>query len=515
MPEETLIKEVKERNLTQSTFLNAASSLLNYGTGIVVALLLNPLLLTFLGPSLFGVWKICQRLLTYVSAADGRASQALKWTIASRRSTTDVEQKQREIGCAIVVWLRFLPLVLLAGGLLAWFSPWFIRGLPAEYFTITRLTCAVLVVNLLLFPLKSIPESVMVGMNLGYKTTWINAFGNLLGGVFMAVAAWIGWGLVGLATALLLASIFRAAAIFFQARRKLPWMAVRKPEKGEVGDFFNFSIWVLAWTFINKFLLSSDIIILGLVSSASLVASYTLTFYVVQTLINLSAIIVSSGMPGMGDIVGRGELKKAASIRSEIMASSWLLAVVVGTMVLLWNRPFISLWVGPEHFVGFGQNFLMVLLMTQLIFIRNDAFIVDVTLQIRTKVLWGAFSTVVGLALAFLLGLHLASPIIGVLVGLIGGRLILTILYPMLVGQQLQENLLKISPQFVREVLVMASIYGVACYGAPLVEVESWLELIMSGIVSLFMIGGAAFFLGLNGAQRRQIITRARQLSFR
>jgi hypothetical protein len=79
----------------------------------------------------------------------------------------------------------------------------------------------------------------------------------------------------------------------------------------------------------------------------------------------------------------------------------------------------------------------------------------------------------------------------------------------------LKENLLKIGPQFVREVLVMAAIYGVACYGAPLIEVESWLELIMTSIVSLFMIGGAAFFLGLNGAQRQQIITRARQLSFR
>jgi O-antigen/teichoic acid export membrane protein len=515
MAAETMIKEVKERNLTQSTFLNAASSLLNYGTSILVALLLNPLLLTFLGPSLFGVWKICQRLLTYVSAADGRASQALKWTIASRRSTTDIEQKQREIGCAIVVWLRFLPLVLVAGSLLAWFSPWFIRGLPAEHFTLTRLTCAILVVNLLLFPLKSIPESVMVGMNLGYKTTWINAFGNLLGGLLMAVAAWIGWGLVGLATALLLASLFRGVAILFQARGKLPWLSVRKPEKGEVGEFFNFSIWVLAWTFINKFLLSSDIIILGLVSSASLVASYTLTFYVVQTLINLSAIMVSSGMPGMGDIVGRGELKKAAAIRSEINASSWLMAVVVGSMVLLWNRPFISLWVGAEHFVGFGENLLMVILMTQLIFIRNDAFIVDVTLQIRTKVLWGAFSTVVGLALALMLGLHLTSPITGVLVGLIGGRLILTVLYPMLVGRQLQENLLKISPEFVRGVLVMAVIYGLACYGAPRIGVESWLGLLMSGTVSLFVIGGAAFFLGLNGEQRRQILSRARQLSFK
>lgn len=515
MTTEMTRKAGKERNLTQSTFLNAASSLFNYGTGIVVAFILNPLLLAFLGAELFGTWKICQRLLTYVSATDGRASQALKWTIASRRSTSETEQKQREIGCAIIVWLRFLPLILVAGGLLSWFSPHFIHDLPARYFTITRLTCAVLVVNLLLFPLKSIPESVMVGMNLGYKTTWINAFGNLLGGILMALAAWIGWGLVGLATALLVASLFRGGAILFQARRKLPWFAVRKPEKGEVGEFFNFSIWVLAWTFVNKFLLSSDIIILGLISSAGLVASYSLTFYAVQTLINLSAILVTSGMPGMGDIVGRGELKKASAVRSEIMVSSWLMAVVVGSMVLLLNRPFITLWVGAEHFVGFGQNLLMVILMTQLIFIRNDAFIVDVTLKIRTKVLWGGFSTVVGLTLALLLGRYLASPIAGVLTGLIGGRLILSILYPWLVGRHFQENFLKLTPRVIRQTFVLAILFGVSGYSAPRINIQTWPELFILGIISLLTVSGVAFVLGLDAEQKRQMMFRVRQLSFK
>ena len=508
-------KTANGRNLTQSTFLNAASSLLNYGAGILVALLLSPLLLTLLGPSLFGTWKICQRLLTYVSATDGRASQALKWTIANRRSTSDIDQKQGEIGCAIVVWLRFLPLVLVAGSLLAWFSPKFIHGLLPEYFIITRIACAILVVNLMVFPLRSIPESVMVGMNLGYKTIWINAFCNLLGGALMAAAAWVGWGLIGLVTALLMTSLFRGVGILLLARKYLPWMTARKPEKGEVSGFFNFSIWVLAWTFINKFLLSSDIIILGLVSSGSLVASYILTFYVIQTSINLSAILVSSGMPGMGDIVGRGDFKKASAVRSEIMTISWLLAVTIGTMVLLWNRSFITLWVGAEFFVGFGENLLMVLLMTQLIYIRNDAFIVDVTLKIKTKVLWGALSTVVGLATAFLLGINLGSPITGVLCGLMGGRLILSILYPLLVGRHFQDNLLKITPQFIRAVAVMAALYGIAFYCAPWIKVETWPVLLLSGMFTLSVIACVAFTLGLNGMQREQIISRARQLSFK
>jgi O-antigen/teichoic acid export membrane protein len=508
----------KSPNLTQSTFLNAASSLVNYVAGIVVALLLSPYLLTLLGPTLFGTWKVCQRLLTYVSATDGRASQALKWTIANRRSVSDVEQKQREIGCALVVWLRFLPLMFLAGSLIAWFSPNFIRGLPAEYFILTRLTCAILVLNLLLFPLRSIPESVMVGMNLGYKTTWINAVGVVVGGVLMAGAAWLGWGLVGLAAAFLAGSLVNGVAILYLARKCLPWLAIRRPEQGEVGKFFSFSIWVLAWTFINKFLLASDIIILGLISSASLVAAYTLSFYVIQTSVHFSAILVSSGMPGMGDIVGRGEFKKASAIRSEIMAVSWLLSAVVGTLVLLWNPPFIALWVGADQFVGYGENFLMVLLMTQLIFIRNDAFIVDVTLEISKKVVWGALSTVVSLLLAFWLGSHMQSPVAGVLVGLMGGRLVLSILYPMLVGKTLQESKqgsFKVISNLIRPSSVLVFLYGSACLIAPLIKVDSWLELFFYGVVSLPIAFCVAFWLGYSETQRRNLVSRARQITFK
>lgn len=509
---------ISSPNLTQTTFLNAASSLLSYGAVILVGLLLNPLLLHSLGAVLFGTWKICLRLLTYVSAADGQANQALKWTIANRRSVTDVEQKKREIGCAIVVWLRFLPLMLLVGGLLSWFSPIFINNLPREYYFVTRLTCVILVVNLLLFPLKSIPESVMVGMNLRYKITWISAVGVLFSGVLLAGAAWLGWGLVGLASAFLVGAVLEGIAILYMARKCLAWLTVRRPKPGEVSTFFSFSVWMLVWTLIQRLLLYSDIIILGIVSSASLVAAYTLTFYVAQSSITLSSLLVSAGMPGLGDIVGRGEFKKADEIRSEIMASSWLLAVIIGTMILLWNRSFISLWVGEDQFIGFRENFLVVLLMTQLIFIRYQASIVDVTLEIRAKVLWGALSTFASMVLAVLLGFHLQSPIAGVLLGLIGGRLILSVLYPILVRKILKKSTHKTRDgtfDFIRMSMVMVFLYISAYYLAPLIKVDNWYELVLSSVVSILIIFTISFWVGFSMTQRRNTITRARQIAFK
>jgi hypothetical protein len=155
----------------------------------------------------------------------------------------------------------------------------------------------------------------------------------------------------------------------------------------------------------------------------------------------------------------------------------------------------------------------MVILMIQLIFIRNDAFIVDVTLKIRTKVLWGALSAMVALSLAFLFGSIFPSPIIGVLAGLIGGRLILSILYPLLVSQHLQENLLKLTPQFVRGSGVMALFFGLACYFAPRIDIKTWPGLLLSILSSLLVTGGAGFWLGLSAYQRRRLASRAMQIT--
>lgn len=505
-------------NLTQKTFLNAASSLLSYGIVMLVGLVLNPILVTSLGVGLFGAWKICLRLLSYVSAADGQANQALKWTIASRRSITDVDQKKREIGCAMIVWLRFLPLMLLVGGLLSWFSPSFINGLPREYFVVTRMTCVLLVVNLLLFPLKSIPESVMVGMNLRYKIIWISAVGTLLSGILLATAAMSGLGLIGLATAFLVGSLLEGCAIFYMARRCLPWLAPRRPERGEVSEFFGFSVWMLAWTLIQRLLLYSDIIIIGFVANASLVGAYTLTFYVAQFSITLSSLLVSAGMPGLGDIVGRGEFKKADEVRAEIMGSSWLLAVVLGTMILLWNRSFVSMWVGVDMFVGPWENFLIVLLMTQMIFIRYQASIVDVTLDIRAKVQWGALSTLVSVALAIIFGAHFESQIAGVMVGLIIGRLILSVLYPMLVRKTLKKG----SPitwkgimDFLRLTGVMGFLYGAAYYLANQIMIDRWYELLVHALLSILVVFCVCFWVGFSIDQRKSMVMRARQLAFK
>ena len=110
-------------SLTKRASLNAVVAVADLVGRMLVNLLVTPLLVTHLGVFLFGVWQVLQRLLANAAVATGRPGEALKWVLASKQSSTDYEDKKRQVGCALEVWFLFLPFLLVVGGLLSWFLP--------------------------------------------------------------------------------------------------------------------------------------------------------------------------------------------------------------------------------------------------------------------------------------------------------------------------------------------------------------------------------------------------------
>src|SRR5213596_4423811 len=155
-------------NLTQRASLNVVASLLDYGAKIAVNFLVIPILVAGLGRTLYGVWEMLGRLVGYMTAGDGRPTQALRLVVSNLQASTDDDAKRRYVGGALVVWLLFLPLVVVFGPVLVWLAPTITKTAPALVAGV-RLTCALLTLSLIFGNLASLPESVLRGMNLGYK----------------------------------------------------------------------------------------------------------------------------------------------------------------------------------------------------------------------------------------------------------------------------------------------------------------------------------------------------------
>ncbi|MGH7531139.1 MAG: oligosaccharide flippase family protein, partial [Gemmatimonadales bacterium] len=428
------------RALTRRASLSAIASLLDYAVKAAVTLAVTPLLVRGLGRTLYGVWEMLGRLIGYLSAADGRPTDALRLVVAQQQGVADPADNQRSVGAALAVGLLLLPLVLLIGGVLTWFAPAIVNAPPGAAASI-RLTCALLVVSGVLGTLGSVPESVLRGMNLGYKRMGLQASLSIVWGALAAWAVHAGLGLAGLGGSVVARALLAGIIFWLLVRRYVTWFRVAFPTRGDVRRLLGMSLWLSAGDFIAKLLLASDVIILGAIVSPAAVTTFVLTGYAARTALGIHMFTAGAAMPGVGGLLGASQLERAAQIRRELLLLTWLFVTAVGTTVLAWNPSFLHLWMGTPDggrvYAGPWVDLLIVLLVAQTTFIRTDAYIIDAALRPRRRVVVAALTAVASLALA--IGLTHRFGIVGLCLGLLAGRGIQSVAYPVLVHRALQR----------------------------------------------------------------------------
>lgn len=508
---------ISDKTLTKKAYLNAFASMLEYSTSLLVGFFLMPFVVSGLGDYSFGLWQVLNRLVGYLTPASGRPTFALKWTLASQQASDDYEKKRRYVGSTLVVSMFFLPLLLGLGGVVAWFVPIWIKA-PVEFFWTVRIVAILLVVNMVVATLSNLPQAVLQGQNLGYKRMGMSAGLVIVGGVLTWLAVYLKLGIIGVGFAALLGTILNGLFFLIIIRNFAPWFGVAKPHIEELREMLGRSWWFMGWNLVTSMLLASDVVVLGLLNSIVSVTSYTLTKYVPEMMISIIANVVFAIMPGLGGIIGSGDLKRAIRLRGEIMSLVWLVVTVMGSSILLWNRSFLGLWVGMERYSGSFPHLLIVIGVMQLVFIRSDANIIDLTLRLSQKVLLGLISVTISIVAASLLVGYFKMGIVGLCLGIMLGRLILTFGYPLLVSRFLEISVLAQLKALVRPLLVSAFIFS----GAIAVDViaptstwpgaQHWISFILSaGLTGIIMLV-LSFFGGLTTNQRVNMIRRVRML---
>ena len=198
------------------------------------------------------------------------------------------------------------------------------------------------------------------------------------------------------------------------------------------------------------------------------------------------------------------------------MSLTWLIMTVLGTTVLFWNRAFISLWVGAEHYVGAIPDLLIVVVVLQFILIRNDGNVIDLSLRLKQKVIIGAISVGLSLSIAVALVSWLKLGIVGICIGLIAGRIILSAGYPILVGRLLGISFSFQLKSALRPAFVTFLFFSLAtCFDNFIsttknFAVGGWIGLGIFICVTAIGALALAFYLGLSSGQREAIIQRVR-----
>lgn len=491
--------------LTVKAFLNAAASLAVYFTQVVVGLVVNPLLVGSLGVSNYGVWQMLGRLVTYMSAADGRPTEALRLLIAHQKESKEVDVKRRLIGSALGLWLLSLPLLALGGGILIWLSP-IITKVPTQSYLMVRIACTLLVINFLLANLAALPESVLRGMNLGYRRLGLQTGLIIFGGMLTTGALYLGFDLVGIAAAQVILSGLTGILFWIVVKKFVPWFGLARPSWCEIRAVFGVSVWSFLGALIAKIHLGSDLIILGIIASTSTVTTYVLTGYAAAAAMPIISLIFVAVGPGLGGLIGQKQFERAVRVLEEILAMNWLLVTAVSATILLWNRSFLHLWVGSEHYAGIWTDLLIVLMMIQTVSIRTNSCVIDAALQVRQRVIINALAAVLSVVLMVILTPYCGM--VGLCLGILAGRIIQSVYLPIIVRSCLETK--AVSFRLVRRGLILASLLASSVYLGQRLLTANWLELVAGVAISFIFILALAFVTGLSADTRTQLMARVR-----
>jgi O-antigen/teichoic acid export membrane protein len=500
-PKPDMLRKKPKENLKQRAYLNSVTSMLDYGAHQITVFIVNPFLVSGLGNTLYGVWQMLGQMTGYANLTDTRATQVLKWTVAKNRNIASEDELRSYVTSTLIVTAFILPLALLAGGIISWYAP-SITGVSEEYFTIVRLTSAILILSLVINKVFNIFESVLRGMNLGYKRMGLRASIVLMGGGLKIGVILLGYGLIGLSAVQVLVAIITGVTLYFVVKKNIGWFGFGKTNSRNIIDFSKLSGWFMAWTGVNMLLINSDKIILGIIAGPAVVTMYAITKFTSMAIQGVVSNTVHGVIPGIGGLIGKEDFKKAANVREQIMILTWLLGTALGAVILLYNESFVGLWVGEEHFAGHTVNMLIVLMILQFIFIQNDGAIINVTLNMKMKVLLALVSAIISIGLSILLINNYG--IAGLCISIIAGRLLLTFGYPYLVNRFINDNIFLLSK--ILRPIITSILFFIFCYlVADMININNWIYLIVAIVFSFILFGVLSWFSGLKVIQRKKM----------
>lgn len=493
-------KAKKKENLKQRAYLNSLSSIIDYGGAQITGFIINPFIVGGLGSSMYGVWQMLSQMTGYAKMADTRATQALKWSISNKRDTAAEAELRSEVTTALAVTAFILPIILIIGGVISWYAPQITQTEP-KYHDLIRITCSILIVSLVINKVFDLFESVLSGMNLGYKRMGLRAAIIAIGGVLKVLAITSGYGLIGLSIVQIFVSLITGFTLYYVVKKSIPWFGFGKTNFSKVKSFGKLSGWYMAFTSLKMFLLSSDKIILGYLVGPVYVSKYALTMFTSYAIQGAIVSMITGIIPGIGSLFGKQEFDKVKKARQVIISLAWLFSVSSGVAVLLLNDSFIKMWVGAEHYAGNLENLFILFTSVQIIFFQIDSYIINVTLNMKQKVILSAAATIVTFILAFFLvdQFH----ILGLCISLLVGRLILTIGYPIILKQKMNDQSSVFSLRMLQPFIVSVVLFVLATYAGQLLSVTNWFYLILLGGVSLAVAGGIFWLVGLGASDKK------------
>ncbi len=248
---------------TQRSAWNVLSGLLITGFPMLSGLFATPWILRWLGAERFGVYRVLLEMFGYITVLELSIVGAVTGRLSPKLAAGDEPGVFKILAAGFRVGMGMAGWMLAAGALSIVLLPHLIH---LQVVSAGELRIAALI---LLIPVLWIPCSVFRALIETSQQTYlfnlIVSFQLLSTTVLLLAAAWLGWGLIGQASAATIAAVPAGIALTRLGLRRHPGVLTATPERGAIQDVRSLNWPTLGFNVSSRIGLLSDNVIISLV----------------------------------------------------------------------------------------------------------------------------------------------------------------------------------------------------------------------------------------------------------
>jgi len=447
----------------------------------------------------------------YLCLGDFRVASVLKYQLASEQHSEDWEHKRRLVGASVLLLLAILPCMLLALGVVAWQAPVIFQG-PHEHLFATVWAVTISAIAMILTQVISIPGGVMRGENLDYKAMWLRSSVIVLTGVAGVGLLMAGWGLIGLALAVLLRQIIYTLVWQRLAQRHVGWYGIACPRKSEVISFTGGSLWVFCSGLFLLALSTSDIVLAGILLGPKAASIYYITGSLLRFILMPANSLNAASGPGIAGLCGTADWQRLRRVMRDYWLVSHFYLALIGVVVLAVNSSFIVLWMGDSYNGGIALLLNLLVGRVLLSQLEADGNILDGMMCFRQRALVLTGGAVLAVSISILACRQWG--LAGVALGPVVGRLFTVVQFRRLIART--PCGLR-SWDIVRPRLVAATalLWALVCALSDAYRPSDWIMATAATGTLTLIAFGLIYYLGLAPADRGLIQARFNNLRSR
>ncbi len=420
--------------------IHARNLMFNWGghaASMMVMFFLSPYIVGKLDAVAYGIWSLLTVLTGYMGLFDLGVRASVGRHIALYLGKGDQKGVDESIRAGLGFFSFTGVLILAVGVLLGLLFPQLFKGVPVEHYTTVRMLLPLMVVNVWLAAVAAVYSSVLAAYDRFDVARSVDFLVLIVRTTATVWALHKGWGLWGLAGALLLGNIFGLWANWLSAHRYhgelRSWPLLYR--KNRLREIVSYGVASFLTAFSARVIGQTDLIIAGAFISVADVREYSIGAMIVFYSSTFVKLIGRTFFPALQRAIGAGKMGEAKHLfeRQVRLALCFGLLVYIGFAT--YSQTFIRLWMFQDGFgeasVALSASVMTVLALAQLplLYLLPSLNMLAAMGYIRFNALISTIEAVVNLGLSLFFVIMLGWGLVGIAAGSLGGRLLVSCLW--------------------------------------------------------------------------------------